>query len=200
MCYFLFELKSHALRFVYRGVRKKVMLSYAARLVATCLSQWPLEHVDPKDEVRLPMRVLPMDVDPYFHLNNGRYLTLMDFGRYQYAVRTGALVPMLRRRFWPLVGGIAIRYRRSIDLWRHFNLVTRLCAMQGKWFYFEQRFESQGSVHAHAYVRFVFRHNQRSLSVEEVCPEIGWPLLSDAPPDIVWEQNLSSNIVQTLPS
>jgi acyl-CoA thioesterase FadM len=105
-------------------------------------------RVPPLAEVRLPLRVWPDDVDFYLHVNNGRYLTLMDLGRFQLAARTGLLELMVRRSVWPVLGGVAVSFRRELRLFERFDLTTRFVAWDGKWFYVEQRLERGPHVHA----------------------------------------------------
>ena len=45
--------------------------------------------LDPLDESVLKFRVWPTDLDVNFHMNNGRYLTIMDLGRVDLMLRTG---------------------------------------------------------------------------------------------------------------
>ena len=40
-----------------------------------------------RDSDCIPMMVLPQDIDPFMELNNGRYVTLLDLGRYGYGTR-----------------------------------------------------------------------------------------------------------------
>ena len=63
----------------------------------------------------------PNHIDPYLHMNNSRYLREMDFGRYDFYVRTG-----LARQFGDTVlNGCMIRYRRAISVFTLFK-VTKL--------------------------------------------------------------------------
>ena len=45
--------------------------------------------VDPNSVGRIRIRVLPTDIDLLRHLNNGRYLSLFDLGRWDLLTRTG---------------------------------------------------------------------------------------------------------------
>ena len=49
--------------------------------------------------LQLPLRVLPNDLDTNLHLNNGRYLTLMDLGRVDLMLRMGVMGELRRRRW-----------------------------------------------------------------------------------------------------
>jgi acyl-CoA thioesterase FadM len=135
------------------------------------------------------MRVWPGDVDIYLHLNNGRYLTLMDFGRFHLAARTGLMDLTLRRGWGFVVGGAMIRFRRELKLWDRFLLHTRFTGADEKWFYIEQRFEKQGTLHAQAYVRGAVWHRGKTLPVSHVVAALGVSRPSTASPEELrrWE-------------
>src|SRR4051812_18873135 len=82
---------------------------------------------------RLHLFVCPNDLDVYGHLNNGRYLALMDLGRIDliWRSRLGDLV--YKRKWYPLVAGVSIRYRRPLKLFQGFTLVTRVASWDAKW-------------------------------------------------------------------
>ena len=63
-----------------------------------------------------PMRVWPNDIDFNLHLNNARYLSIMDFGRMHLLARTRVLEHVIRSRWTPLVGAVWMTYRRSLPL------------------------------------------------------------------------------------
>ncbi|TMH75049.1 MAG: acyl-CoA thioesterase, partial [Betaproteobacteria bacterium] len=50
------------------------------RLLITILKALRAPRVTPGDTVELALRVLPTDLDLNGHMNNGRYLTLVDLG------------------------------------------------------------------------------------------------------------------------
>lgn len=102
-------------------------------------------------------RVLPNDLDLNLHMNNGRYLTLMDLGRADLMIRTGLLGPILRRRWMPVLGGATVRYRRSLSPFERFVLRTRLLCWDDKWLFIEHRVETtDGSLACHAVVKGLF--------------------------------------------
>jgi acyl-CoA thioesterase FadM len=84
--------------------------------------------------------VWPNDLDISIHMNNGRYLTMMDLGRTDLIIRTGLWRLILRRRLTPVVGTAAIRFRRELRLFQAFDLETRLVGWVDDMVLFEQRF------------------------------------------------------------
>lgn len=125
------------------------------------------------DEVRTPMQVWPTDVDTYAHVNNGRYLTLMDFGRLELSVRTGLLQAALRGRWRPVVVACAARFRRELRALHRFELVTALRAWDEKYFYVEHRFEQDGQVCALGFVQGVTKRAGKTVPPVEMFAAVG---------------------------
>jgi acyl-CoA thioesterase FadM len=125
------------------------------------------------DESRLGLLVLPTDLDTNLHMNNGRYLSIMDLGRMDYVARVGLLRIVIRNRWMPLVGSATIRYRRSLQPFDRFELVTRTVCWDEKWVYMEQRFERRGELIAQAYVKVLFKAAGRTLRSREVLKALG---------------------------
>ena len=84
------------------------------------------ENLDFWDELERPMMVLPTDIDVFLEVNNGRYLSLMDIGRFEFGYKIG-LVDALKRRKWGLaVAGSSIRYRKRMHMFQRFTMHTRV--------------------------------------------------------------------------
>jgi len=147
-------------------------------------------RLEPLEESRLRLRVWLGDLDSNLHLNNGRFLTLMDLGRWDLAVRSGMLRVMLAQRWQPLVGGVLIRFRRPLPPLRAFHLCTRLLGWDHKWFFLEQRFEQDGHLKAQALVRFLVRRRGENLAPGEVAAALGYPAQSPPLPEVVqrWQE------------
>jgi acyl-CoA thioesterase FadM len=90
--------------------------------------------------LRLRLRVYPNDLDFNGHMNNGRYLSLMDLGRLHLVVCTGLLRPMMKLKLAPTLAAAQMRYRMQLLPLQLFDLETRLLCWDEKWVYMEQRF------------------------------------------------------------
>jgi acyl-CoA thioesterase FadM len=116
------------------------------------------------EEVGIDYRVWPNDLDLNMHMNNGRYLTLMDLGRLQLMMRTGLAIHILKNGWMPVLGGASVRFRRPLTPFSRFTLTTRLLSWDEKWFYIEHRFLVKGEVMAVATVRAAIVGKGKSLS------------------------------------
>jgi acyl-CoA thioesterase FadM len=100
----------------------------------------PLSRIGTLETDVLKLRVWPNDVDFNLHLNNARYLSVMDYGRIHLLARVGLLTPSLKARWAPVVGAVWMTYRRSLQLLARYQLATRLVCWDDRWFYMEQTF------------------------------------------------------------
>ena len=133
------------------------MLEYTLRYLGTTVRSLAASRLGYLDESVLSMRVWPTDLDAFGHMNNGRYLTVMDLGRNDLVVRSGAMKLWLQRRWTPLLGGATIRYKRPLQPLRRYELRTQILCWDEKWFYFRQRFVRNGEVYAVALVKGLLR-------------------------------------------
>lgn len=108
------------------------------------------------DTARTPFRVSPGDLDLLGHMNNGRYLTLMDLGRMDLMIRAGVWKRLKKNGWYPVVAGQTITYLRSLVLGQEFDLYSRILGADEKYGYVEQLFCVGEKVHAKAVVRARF--------------------------------------------
>jgi acyl-CoA thioesterase FadM len=65
---------------------------------------------------RLPMIVLPNDLDINLHMNNGRYLTICDLNRIDLFIRSGLVKSMRKRNWIPVIAEHTMSYKKSLHL------------------------------------------------------------------------------------
>ena len=85
-------------------------------------------------------RVLPHDLDAFGHMNNGRYLQIMDVARTEWMLQTGVAGAIRENRWAPILGGGVIRFRHSLKLLQQYRVRTRLLGWDHRWFYLEHCF------------------------------------------------------------
>jgi len=131
---------------------------------------------------RIRLRVWPGDLDAMMHLNNGRYLSLMDLGRLDLGLRAG-LVPLLRRRSWtPLLAAATVRYWRPLKLFTAFELTTRLVWWDEKWFYLQHGMWSGGHQAAQALAKLVIKGREGTVAPARVLAALGADPTPPEPP------------------
>lgn len=98
----------------------------------------------PRESSTLHFRVWPHDLDLSFHLNNGRYLTLMDLGRLDVMVRSDLWREVLRHKWTPIASAITIRFQRELRPFQKFRLDTKLLCWDASLVVMEQIFVVDG--------------------------------------------------------
>jgi len=137
------------------------------------------------DEDRIRMRVWPNDIDLNLHLNNARYLSIMDYARTHLLARTGILTHIVRKRWQPLVGAVWVTYRRSLPLFSAFDLTSRLVCWDERWFYIEQTFTGKEGLAAVGWVKGILRDAIGIVEPQSVIERIAPAAVSPPMPESI---------------
>lgn len=132
------------------------------------------QRIGPLDEAVVHFRVLPTDCDLNLHLNGGRFVSFMDIARVELLARMRIFTKIVRRGWRPIMGGIVVRYRRSVLPFERFTMRTRVAGWDERWFYLEHIVEKDGVLCAIAYARTVIRRKDGNVAPAEVMALSGW--------------------------
>ena len=128
--------------------------------------------LDPTAVGTVTVTTLPTDLDILRHMNNGRYLSLFDLGRWDHLIRTGLFD----------VTSETITFRKSLQLWQRFEVQSRFIGHDEKALFLEHRAVVSGEVYARAIVRArMLRRTGGTVSNEELFAAVGKP---DGVPEI----------------
>ena len=158
-------------------------MNLLVRLALTFLGASRRGRLGVLDPSTVGMRVWPNDLDIQMHMNNGRYLSIMDLGRIDLLVRSGFFREARRRGWFPLVGAASIEYRRPLKVFERYDLTTRLLGWDDRWFYLEQRFAKQDKLVAIAAVKAMIRGKAGAIPTAEAVGAIGFGSPSPALPE-----------------
>ena len=145
----------------------------------------PLPPLGVLGEDTLRLRVWPNDIDLNLHMNNARYLSVMDYARTHLLARTRLLNHIIRSRWQPLLGASWMTYRRSLPLFAAFSLTTRLVCWDEKWFYLEHTFSSKNEVAAVGWVKGILRDGRGNVEPQRVIDGVAAGLVSPPMPETI---------------
>lgn len=124
------------------------------RLIWAMFRAWRLPRIVPGDTITRELRVLPNDIDINGHMNNGRYLTVVDLMLIEYFVRTGFAQAMLKAGWKPMSGGSFITYRKGLQPFQKYTLNFKLDAADEHWNYMRCEFRKMdGTLCAAGYMK-----------------------------------------------
>jgi acyl-CoA thioesterase FadM len=156
------------------------------RVLRTRLRGFPHGRPTAWSVYRTPFRVAPLDLDQLGHMNNGRYLTILDLGRMDLMLTSGLWSQAKERGWYPVVAAQTISYRKSLHPGERFDVVTKLLGIEDRWVFMEQSFCVGDQVHAQAIVKARFlKRSGGGVSAEELLQVAGPAPAGSVVPDWV---------------
>ena len=144
------------------------------RLFLTLLKALRGPRVRPGEAVELELRVLPTDLDLNGHMNNGRYLTVMDLGLATLFIRSGFARMCLNKGWRPMSGGSLVHFRRGLTLFQRYTLRLTLVGWDEFWSYCHFEFIRGGEVCATGVVKGATVSGKGRVPTSEVYPALGY--------------------------
>ena len=167
------------------------MIAYTAKMAAFSARELLKDRVHPLAPVVFEGRAWPWLCDYQQHINNARYLDMMDYGRFQWFVRVGLTKPLFQQRWNGVVAANQITYKREIPIWKPFRLETRIVGWDDRWYFHEQRFFLEdGSIATQALLRSSLRGVEGPVNIGEAFALAGYPDLVQQP----WSDELRAFI------
>ena len=144
------------------------------RLLLTVLKAFRAPPIRPGEAVELRLRVLPTDLDLNGHMNNGRYLTLVDLGLVTAFVRSGFARLCLKSKWRPMGGGSIVYFRRGLTLFQRFTLRFTIVGWDEYWSYCRFEFVREGQICATGFVKgAAARPGGGLVPTAEIYPALG---------------------------
>jgi acyl-CoA thioesterase FadM len=141
------------------------MLAYFLRLIVLRLGAKRRPAAEPLGPIRTPMRVWLGEIDMNRHLNNGAYLKLLDFGRYDLLIRSGLFQKVVDAGWFPVVSAETIQFIRSLKWRDRFEIETEIIGWTEQDFFMRQTFWHNERVMAEAIVKGRFLSRKGSIPV-----------------------------------
>lgn len=148
-------------------------MTAAVRMLGTALAAPFRPRLGLLGVSRLTFRVLPNDLDYNVHMNNARYLALMDVGRVDLILRTGLWRAMWRHHWQAVIAGSIVRYRRPLRPFQRMELVSRLIGWDERWFYIEHRIAAGTVLTCQSMVRGAFIGSEGMVAPAQMASALG---------------------------
>ncbi len=121
----------------------------------------------------LQFRVWPGDLDFNLHLNDGRTLTLTNFGRNDLVIRLGLFRIARKNGWYPVVASAHVRYRREVRLFQKIRITTRLVGWDEKWFVIHHEIHRAEDLVTSLLLKTAVRRKAGVVPTEEVAAALG---------------------------
>jgi acyl-CoA thioesterase FadM len=148
---------------------------------------------------RTPFRVLPTDIDVLRHMNNGVYFSIFDLARIDLLSRSGLLAKLRKRGWYAVVAAETGSFRKSLELFQRFDVVTSVVGWDERHVYFEHRVLRHGRVTTSAVIqlRFLARSGER-LTPDQVMRLLPEPPMRPELPEWIgrWGKDAYEHAIQ----
>lgn len=153
--------------------------------------------MEPTDELVRQMRVLPNDIDVNFHMNNGRYMTVVDLFIVEYFMRTNMLRPMMKMGWKPMFGGHLVTYQRGLSMFEKYTMEFKVVGMDEHWVFFSYVFRNtSGKIAAKGYAKGASVSKKGLVPIAIFSEKIGVPIMTDALPEAVIDWIAADNTLR----
>lgn len=169
---------------------------YFRLLLNLLISRWQT-RINTSETTNSRFRVWPQDIDVFGHMNNGRYLQIMDVARTAWMSRCGALGAMIDNHWGAALGGGSIRFRKSLKAFERYEVTTRLLCWDSRWFYLEHGFvDSQGRCVAVGVSRAAIRSRKGWVRTGDIMALIDPEAVSAPVPDYLRQMGSAEEAMQ----
>jgi acyl-CoA thioesterase FadM len=145
-----------------------------------------LPRIGISDTIERPLRVWPNDLDVNGHMNNGRYLTLVDQLLVEYFARCGFARVIFKNGWRPMAGGAFVSYRKGLKPFERYRLAFEVVGHDLQWNYMRFRFLRQdGTLCAVGYVKGAVVGAQGFVPNRLAFERLGQPFPEHALPEAV---------------
>lgn len=160
------------------------------RLLITLITSFFKPAIHPREVTESRFRVLPHDIDLFGHMNNGRYLQIMDVARVDWMRRTRILDAIVKNRWGALLGGSIIRHCAPLNPGERYTVVTRVVSWETRWIFLEHRFvnrkdETVAVGISRAALRKKAGKSAQWVSTTEITDQVSPGFCSPAHPELV---------------
>jgi acyl-CoA thioesterase FadM len=118
-------------------------------------------------------RTWPTDIDINGHMNNGRYMTIVDLAIIEMFLRTGLFFKIFKMGWRPMSGGTIITYRRGLMPLSKYELHFTLDSWDDRWNYLKFEFVHQGITAALGFFKASLVGSSGRISNSEVAKTFG---------------------------
>ena len=150
------------------------------RLLLTLIKALRAPRLAVGEPVELRLRVLPSDLDINGHMNNGRYLALVDLALITLFIRSGFAGLCVRRKWRPMAGGSIAHYRRGLTLFQTYTLRFTPLGWDDFWNYCRFEFIRHGRICATGFMKGAAVGRSGLVPTAEVYPALGY--MQPSPP------------------
>jgi acyl-CoA thioesterase FadM len=159
------------------------------RLASVTIKAFKKTKINFWEASTIKTKVHPNDLDVNVHMNNARYSTMFDLGRFDFLVRTGLIKLIWKEKWRPVIGSTMVSYLKSLKLYEKFTISTKVVFFDDKWFYLEHLLKKNDELMSRAFVKCLFLQKGQKITTQDLLKELhcnDMPILTPPPALLSW--------------
>lgn len=164
------------------------MFYYWYRIIIILFGKKFQKQIDIEDELMRTFRVRLFDCDGLRVMTAFKYVTYMDFIRWEMIARSKLYNEIVLKGLAPTLGSQKIIYRKPLKLWTKFNVRLTTAGWDEKWIYHIHKFEQKGEIKAVGITRALIWKKDRPQILQQILENADVKDINRKPPD--WILNL----------
>lgn len=145
------------------------------------------QRLHPLDKSVVRFRCLPLDCDYNLHLTNARYFSFCDLARIGAMMDRGILGRLISRGMTPIVTASNASYFKDIQLFKTFEIQSRILGWDERFWYFQHDFLQDGQLKGTILAKGLFVEKRKVIPFLEIMRISGYDLPSPELPAYVRE-------------
>lgn len=141
--------------------------------------------VHPLAPARLAFHCWPHDCDYNLHMTNSRYASFCDLARIGAMLDYGALLPLIKRGYTPIVTAQNSIHFREISLGSSFTVESSIVGWDERFWYYQHDFKQGDALKARVYAKGFFVRRKKVIPFHDVLSVSGHDLRSPPLPELV---------------
>ena len=112
-------------------------------------------------------------IDYNLHMNNAKYLTVLEKARWAHFRELAWFKKMMDARINIVIGSLELTFIRELGVLSSYDIKTRILTWDEKYLYFEQQIYVKGKLHGHALFKFAGIRKGKRVMMPEMCDALG---------------------------
>lgn len=138
-------------------------------IISKCFSK----KVLPNETITRKRLVNIFDCEGFQYMSNNRYISYMDFSRFEILFRSNLYNATIKTGMTPILASQKIIYVKPLKLWDHFTITLINEGWNEKWVFHKQIFKKGKDIYAIGYTKVGFWKNKKVQNMIEIISKCG---------------------------
>ena len=150
------------------------MIYYWIQLAITFISTYYFSDKVPiNTTITTKRRVSIFDCEGFRYMSNTRYISYMDFIRFELTFKSNLFNETIKKGIIPVLASQKIIYKKPLKLWDVFTITLKNEGWDNKWVYHSHTFQKNNAIYAIGYAKVAFWKKNKVQNMLDIIHKSG---------------------------